>query len=81
MPDTAIAADKVAAYRSTQYRIDGPEPFTLSIGAKSDALLQLYRKTGQACGVFITAFNPFGRPRLLTPTRPPIPGWASVSGQ
>jgi hypothetical protein len=61
MPDTAIAADKVAAYRSTQYRIDGPEPFTLSIGAKSDALLQLYRKTGQACGVFITAFNPFGQ--------------------
>ena len=61
MTETAIAADKVAAYRATQYRIGGPEAFTLSIGAKSDALLQLYRKTGQACGVFITAFNPFGQ--------------------
>ena len=61
MTDTAIAADRVAAYQSTQYRIGGPEGFTLSIGAKSEALLQLYRKTGQTCGVFITAFNPFGR--------------------
>src|SRR6202049_2886948 len=61
MTDTAIAADKVAAYQSTQYRIGGPEGFTLSIGAKSEALLQLYRKTGQTCGVFITAFNPFGQ--------------------
>ena len=61
MTDTAIAADKVAAYRATQYRIGGPEPFTLRIGTKSDALLQLYRKTGQDCGLFITAFNPFGQ--------------------
>lgn len=61
MTDTAIAADKVAAYRATQYRIGGPEPFTLKIGTKSDALLQLYRKTGQTCSVFITAFNPFGQ--------------------
>jgi hypothetical protein len=61
MTDTAIAADKVAAYRATQYRIGDPEPFTLSIGTKSDALQQLYRKTGQTCGVFITAFNPFGQ--------------------
>jgi Protein of unknown function (DUF3293) len=61
MTDTAIAADKVAAYRATQYRIGGPEPFTLRIGTKSDALLQLYRKTGQTCGLFITAFNPFGQ--------------------
>jgi Protein of unknown function (DUF3293) len=61
MTDTAIAADKVAAYQSTQYRIGGPEGFTLRIGTKSDALLQLYRKTGQTCGVFITAFNPFGQ--------------------
>jgi hypothetical protein len=61
MNDTAIACDKIAAYQSTQYRIGGPEPFTLSIGTKSDALLQLYRKTGQTCGLFITAFNPFGQ--------------------
>ena len=61
MTDTAIAADKIAAYRATQYRIGDPEAFTLSIGAKSDALLQLYRKTGQDCGLFITAFNPFGQ--------------------
>jgi hypothetical protein len=61
LTDTAIAADKVAAYRATQYRIGGSEPFTLSIGKQSDALLQLYKTTGQTCGLFITAFNPFGR--------------------
>jgi sugar phosphate isomerase/epimerase len=61
MTDTAIAADRVAAYRATQYRIGGSESFTLSIDKQSDALLQLYRKTGQDCGLFITAFNPFGQ--------------------
>jgi hypothetical protein len=69
MTDTAIAAAKVAAYQSTRYRIGGPEFFTLSIGAKSEALLQLYRKTGQDCGLFITAFNPFGQPQSAEANR------------
>jgi Protein of unknown function (DUF3293) len=59
LTDTAIAPDKVEAYRATQYRIG--DAFTLSIGVQSEELLQLYQKTDQTCGVFITAFNPFGR--------------------
>jgi hypothetical protein len=75
MTDTAIAADKVAAYRATQYRIGDPEAFTLSIGAKSDALLQLYRKTGQDCGLRSTRL---GRPRAPRPTRLRISCWARI---
>jgi hypothetical protein len=59
---TAIASEKIAAYRATRYRVGtGPEAFTLSIDTKSDALLRLYGTTGQTCGLFITAFNPFGQ--------------------
>jgi hypothetical protein len=62
LADTAIACDKLAAYRITHYRVGaGPEAFTLRIDTKSDALLRLYKKTGQTCGLFITACNPFGQ--------------------
>ena len=62
LADTAIAPDKVAAYLITHYRVGtGPEAFTLGIDIKSDALLRLYTDTGQTCGLFITAYNPFGQ--------------------
>lgn len=62
MAETAIALDKIAAYLITHYRVGtGPEAFTLTIDIKSDALLRLYRKTGQTCGLFITACNPLGQ--------------------
>ena len=60
--DTEIASDKIAAYRATQYRVGtGPEAFTLRVDKKSGPLQQLYDSTAQSCGLFITAFNPFGR--------------------
>jgi hypothetical protein len=57
-----IPTDKIKAYRDTQYRVawDG-DPFTLMIDTRSEALSRLYATTGQPCGVFITAFNPFGQ--------------------
>jgi hypothetical protein len=59
---TAIALEKIAAYRNTHYCVGiGTGAFTLSIDTKSDALLRLYRTTGQSCGLFITAFNSFGK--------------------
>jgi uncharacterized protein DUF3293 len=54
--------DKIEAYPDTQYRVawDG-DPLTLMIDTRSEALSRLYATTGQACGVLITAFNPFGQ--------------------
>jgi hypothetical protein len=59
---TAISPDKIDAYRTTHYRVgDGPKAFTLRIDIPSHQLRRLYESTGHACGVFITAFNPFGQ--------------------
>lgn len=59
---TSIPSDKIAAYRATHYRVGvGSESFTLFIDIRSDAVTRLYEKTGYSCGVFITAFNPFGQ--------------------
>jgi hypothetical protein len=62
LAQSEIPTDKIKAYRDTQYRVawDG-DPFTLMIDTRSEALSRLYATTGQACGVFITAFNPFGQ--------------------
>jgi hypothetical protein len=62
LAQSEIPTDKIKAYRNTQYRVawDG-DPFTLMINTRSEALSRLYATTGQTCGVFITAFNPFGQ--------------------
>jgi Protein of unknown function (DUF3293) len=62
LAQSEIPTDKIKAYRDTQYRVacDG-DPFTLMIDIRSEALSRLYVTTGQTCGVFITAFNPFGQ--------------------
>lgn len=61
MADSKIEADKVQAYRSTHYRVGiGPLAFTLKIDQRSEALARLYMSTGEACGVFVTAWNPYG---------------------
>ncbi len=62
MTQTAIPPDKINAYRATHYRVGtGPEAFTLMIDNPSNSLRRLYEETGHTCGVFITAFNPFGQ--------------------
>jgi hypothetical protein len=62
MTGNAIALDKLAAYRATQYCVGaGEEAFILKIGAVSGELKKLYAATGQTCCVFITAYNPFGQ--------------------
>jgi hypothetical protein len=62
LTQSEIPTDKIKAYRNTQYRVawDG-DPFTLMIDTRSEALARLYATTGQTCGVFVTAFNPFGQ--------------------
>lgn len=62
MAQSEIESDKIDAYRATHYRVgQGEHAFTLKIDTRSEALLRLYETSGQACGVFITAFNPYGR--------------------
>jgi hypothetical protein len=61
-PTQPIAAQKIDAYRATHYRVGaGPEAFTLRIDIPSNPLRRLNESIGHACGVFITAFNPFGQ--------------------
>jgi hypothetical protein len=57
-----ISPDKIAAYHATHYRVGtGADGFTLRIGERSPELRRLYHSGSQSCGVFITAFNPFGQ--------------------
>ena len=62
LANSEILADKIAAYQATRYRVGSAAAgFTLCIGQSSHQLQKLYLSTGQCRGVFITAFNPFGR--------------------
>jgi hypothetical protein len=57
-----LSADKIDAYNATHYRVRaGDDGFTLRIGRRSPELSRLYHSSSQSCGVFITAFNPFGQ--------------------
>jgi hypothetical protein len=61
-----VPADKIEAYLATEYRFgDGSDAITLRIDRRSDELARLYASSGAACGVFVTAFNPFGRVRSI----------------
>lgn len=56
---SAIPASLQHAYCVTEYRVLPPHAFTLRIGARSDALLDLYRSSGTREAAFLTAWNPF----------------------
>ena len=64
MSRSQIQSGKIEAYRATHYRVGhGEDVFTLRIGEPSDALQALYQSSGHRCGLFITAFNPWGETR------------------
>ena len=59
---TEIPTEKIEAYLKTEYRFgEGLDAVTLCIDRRSEDLARLYASSGTACGVFVTAFNPFGR--------------------
>ena len=61
LSNTAIALEKIAAYKSTNYCVgETDSAFTLRIDVPSEDLQQLYQVTGLNCAIFITAFNPYG---------------------
>jgi Protein of unknown function (DUF3293) len=64
LAETEVSSEKIAAYMATHYRFgSGPDAVTLRIDIPSDELRRLYSEAGQTCGLFITAFNPFGQPQ------------------
>jgi hypothetical protein len=61
MSETTIAADKVRAYRATDYRLGyTTHDIVLAPGLRSSRLAALYASKGVTCGAFLTAFNPLG---------------------
>jgi len=59
---TQIPAEKIQAYLKTDYRFrDGLDTVTLHIDRRSVELARVYASSGIACGVFITAHNPWGQ--------------------
>ena len=57
-----VPAEKIEDYRKTDYRFgEGLGVVTLRIDHRSDELARLYASSGAACGVFVTAYNPFGQ--------------------
>jgi len=61
MSETTIAADKVRAYRATDYRLGHTtQDIVLAPGLRSDRLAALFASKFVTCGAFLTAFNPLG---------------------
>ena len=61
MSETLIAADKIRAYRATDYRLGHTaQDIVLVPGLRSDRLFELCSANGVECGAFLTAYNPRG---------------------
>ncbi len=59
--ESTLATGLVQAYRETEYRVFGTEPFGLSVGSASPKLLALYQGHKVTCAALITACNPFSQ--------------------
>ena len=55
-----IGSGLVQAYRETDYKVHGDEPFTLKVEAASPALATAHKRYGVNCSAYITAWNPLG---------------------
>lgn len=62
MSGSEIPPELIAAYRSTNYRVLGQEPFVMNIGQSSKPLQKLYDEHCCRSAAFITAWNPFSQP-------------------
>ena len=62
MTQTEILAEKIEAYKNTNYVVlaDVGE-FTLRVDQHSEALAYLFKSANKQNGTFITAYNPLGR--------------------
>lgn len=62
MSDTTIDAAMIQAYRETEYRVHGDEPFILRVGQPCDALAAIHKRHRVDCSAYITACNPYSQP-------------------
>ena len=61
MFESIIDAGTVQAYRETEYRVHGDEPFTLRVGETCLALAGAHECHRVECSAYITACNPFSQ--------------------
>jgi hypothetical protein len=61
LSESIIDADTVHAFRETDYRVNGDDPFTLRVGEFCPALDAVYQHHGVDCSAYITACNPFSK--------------------
>lgn len=62
MAQSEVSADRINAYRGTEYQVGrGHDAILLRVDTRSQPLLGLYASSGQRCAVFITAYNPFSQ--------------------
>jgi len=67
MPETLIAADKIRAYRATDYRLGHTaQDIVLAPGLRSDRLCELFLAKSAKSGAFLTAYNPRGIQKSVT---------------
>lgn len=59
LSESVINRDLVQAFRETEYRVHGQQPFTLRIDEASPELLGLYQQLQTSSCAFITACNPY----------------------
>jgi hypothetical protein len=62
LSESEVPLELIAAYRATNYRVLGQNPFVLKISQPSAPLRKLYDKYGCRSAAFLTAWNPFSRP-------------------
>ena len=61
MFESIIDAGTVQAFRETEYRVHGDEPFTLKVGETCSALAAAHKRHRVECSAYITACNPFSQ--------------------
>lgn len=61
MFESNIDAGTVQAFRETEYRVHGDEPFTLKVGEISPALAAVCKRHRVDCCAYVTACNPFSQ--------------------
>jgi hypothetical protein len=59
--ESIIDAGTVQAFRETEYRVHGDEPFTLRVGETCSALAAAHKRHRVECSAYITACNPFSQ--------------------
>lgn len=60
MFESVIDSGLVQAYRETEYKVHGDEPFTLKVEEASPALAAAHKRHGVNCSAYVTAWNPLG---------------------